>query len=67
MEVFFDIITGWIAFNLAVLGLLVWRTIPHTTFRESCSRLGVPHHADAALIPLASYARQRNRRRRTHS
>jgi hypothetical protein len=66
VELFFEIITGWIAFNLAALGLLVWRTVPDATFRESCARLGVPHHADAVLIPLASYARQRNRGHRTH-
>jgi hypothetical protein len=67
VKLFFEIITGWIAFDLALLGLLVWRTIPHATFRESCARLGVPHQANAALIPLASYARQRNRRHRAHS
>ena len=67
MKLLFEIITGWIAFDLAVLGLLVWRTIPHATFSESCARLGVPHHADAALIPLASYARPRSQHHRTHS
>lgn len=66
MELLFEIITGWIALNLMVLGLLVWRTIPHAAFSEACSRLGVPHHAEAVLIPLAGYARQHNRRHRPH-